>query len=102
MALLAVKNVTLNAVWTFINHHHAGFVRRLLALLGQCIVRGRIKGTTLGHIWHICCERREYIAESGVYIWQFTNAAQEFLQWNGRFSLVLIKRATADSNAVSG
>ena len=37
-----------------------------------------------------CCARREYIAESGMYIWQFTTAAQRngiflFLQWNGQF-----------------
>ena len=72
-----------------------------------------IKGATCSHILHIqyttllypegvycqvrgiCFDRREYIAGSGVYIWQFTTAVQRnekfflFLQWNSQFPPVL-------------
>ena len=97
------------------------------------MVRGRMKGTAWGHIWHIdraaatagsillsqgCIFQpqgsillsqgcifstaREYIAESGVYIWQSViTAAQRngklfVLQWNGQFPPVLT-RATAST-----
>ena len=63
---------------------------------------GESKASHCAYTLHSCDRRvyistaREYIAESGVYIWQFTTAGIFwFLQWNGQFSPVLTKRATA-------